>query len=194
MTTDDRFERLERELALAKRHNRWLLAIVGMAVLMLVLPKMFSGNENAAQAQGKGSEGREIVANKFVLKDKNDRQRGLFAIDEDNVLLSLRDNNGKLRVLLDISDNRPGLSMFDDNGNPSIVVSVDERGSNLSLSGTRGKGSKGGIVIAVNENSPGMILFEDEINKHQVWLAIEKDRGPVLKMYDEKGKQVWSTL
>ena len=59
MTTDERLERLERELIQAKRHNRWLLAIVGMVLLTLILARIFSWDEDTAQAQGRRSEGKD---------------------------------------------------------------------------------------------------------------------------------------
>jgi len=185
MTTDERLESLERELTLAKRHNRWVLAIAGTVVLTLVLARIFSGNENSAQAQGKGSEGKVIVANKFILEDERGRKRALLAIDKGGVSLALSDENGKLRVLLDVSNNRPGLAVYDENNHPLAVMSSDKGNPSLTLHGKRG------IVLSVAENGSGLILL-DERNKARVGLGFLKDRGPFLEMFDEKGKPFWS--
>jgi hypothetical protein len=52
MTTEERFENLERELARAKRRNRWLLAIVALAVVGLGLAWILPKTTATAQAQG----------------------------------------------------------------------------------------------------------------------------------------------
>jgi hypothetical protein len=185
MTTDERLEKLEKELILGKRHNRWLLAIAGTVVLMLALAKVFSGNENAAQAQGKGSGERVVVANKFILEDERGRKRASLSIDKGGVSLSLSDENGKLRVLLDVSNNRPGLALYDENNHPMAVMSSDKDNPNLTLHGKRG------IVLCVTDNGSGLFLL-DEMKKARVGLGLLKDRGPLLEIFDEKGKPFWS--
>jgi len=52
MTTDERLENLEKELARAKRRNRWLLAIVALAVVGLGLAWILPKTTATAQAQG----------------------------------------------------------------------------------------------------------------------------------------------
>ncbi len=188
MTTDERLESLERELTLVKRHNRWLLAIAGTVVLTLVLARIFSGNENTAQAQGKGSEGKVIVANKFILEDERGRKRAVLATDKGNALLALSDENGKLRALLDVSNNKPGLALYDEEKNPRAVLCSDKDKPSLTLHGKRGTG---GITLSVIENGPGLVLL-DERSKPRVGLGFAKDDGPLLKMFDEKGKPFWS--
>lgn len=189
MTTDERLESLERELTLAKRHNRWVLAIAGTVVLTLVMAGIFLGDENTAQAQGKGSERKVIAANKFILEDERGRKRAVLAIDKDGVSLALFDENGKLRALLDTSNNRPGLALYDENTNTRAVISLDKDNANLSLHGKRGEG--GGVMLAVSEGRPALVLL-DERSKPRIGLAFDKGRGPLLQMLDEKGKPFWS--
>jgi hypothetical protein len=61
MTTEERLAKVERELAeakaqatRAKRRNRWLLTVVGLAVGVLALAWIVAGAANRAQAQGGG--------------------------------------------------------------------------------------------------------------------------------------------
>jgi hypothetical protein len=52
MTTDERLENLERELARAKRRNRWLLAAVGLALGVWMLAGTLGPRTAGAQAAG----------------------------------------------------------------------------------------------------------------------------------------------
>jgi hypothetical protein len=188
MTTDERLERLERELTMAKRHNRWLIAIAGTIILTLFLARIFSGNENTIQAQAQGSEGKVIVANKFILQDETSRTRAVLSTDKGNALLVMSDRNGKLRVLLDTSNDRPGLALFDEEKNVRAVISLNKDVSSLDL---HGKSGTGGITLSVIEHGVGLTLL-DERKKPRVGLGFAKDSGPLLQMFDEKGKPFWS--
>jgi len=50
MTTEERFENLERELARAKRRNRWLLAAVALAIGVWILAGTLGPTTAAAPA------------------------------------------------------------------------------------------------------------------------------------------------
>ena len=182
MTTDERLERLERELTMAKRYNRWLLAIAGTVVLTLVLARIFSGNENTAEAQGSG--GKVIVANQFIVEDETGKKRAVLGIDK----LIMYDSNGKVRALLEISNNRPGLALFDEETNVRAVISLNKDVSSLDL---HGKNRTAGITLSVMEIGPGLVLL-DERRKPRVGVGFTKDSGPLLQMLDEKGKKLWS--
>jgi hypothetical protein len=188
MTTDERLERLERELTLAKRHNRWLLALAGTVVLTLVLARVFSGDSNTAQAQGKGSDGKIIVANRFVLEDERGKKRAVLGTDKGDASLAMSDENGKLRVLLNVSNNEVGLAVYDEGKNPRAVISAGKDDASLNLCGKKGEGN---LSISIIENGPGLVLL-DERGKPRVGLGFDKEHGPLLKMFDEKGKPFWS--
>jgi hypothetical protein len=106
MTTEERLEKLERELTLAKRHNHWLLAIAGLIVLTMVLAMIFSGGDNTALAQGARSEGKVVRANKFILEDEKGKPRALLIVHEGEPSLGLFDDKGQVRTWLGI----PGLA------------------------------------------------------------------------------------
>ncbi len=166
MTTEERLERLERELTLAKRNNRWLLAAAGIVVLMLVLARTFSWTENTAQAQGKGSKPKVVAANEFVLEDEMGRRRAVLEAHKGRALLAMMDENGKIRISLDALNSEPGLSLFGEE--------FDVR-----------------AMFGIQEKDPGLVLW-DESNNPRFVLALDKKLGPTLKIMGEKGKPVWS--
>ncbi len=166
MTTDERLERLERELALSKRNNRWLLATVATIILLVILARTFSGTENTAQAQGKGSNPKVVVANEFVLEDEMGRRRAVLEAHKGRALLAMMDENGKIRISLDALNSEPGLSLFGEE--------FDVR-----------------AMFGMQEKAPGLILW-DESNNPRFVLVLDKKLGSTLKIMGEKGKPVWS--
>jgi len=54
MTTEERLENLERDLARAKRRNRWQVAVVGLVVVVLIMAWMWKETTVTAQAQAVG--------------------------------------------------------------------------------------------------------------------------------------------
>ncbi len=166
MPTDERLERLERELTLVKRNNQWLLAIVGTVVLILILARTFSWTENTAQAQGKGNKPKVVVANEFVLEDEMGRRRAVLEAHKGRALLAMMDENGKIRISLDALNSEPGLSLF---------------GQEFDVR----------AMFVIQEKEPGLVLW-DESNNPRFVLVLDKKLGPMLKIMGEKGKPVWS--
>ena len=96
MTTEDRLEKLERELSRANRRNRCLLAVVGLAVVGLGLAWAWNKTTATAQGQGAAAAPKVIRAKEFILQDAN----------------------GKLRAVLSVEKGEPGLHLYDEKGKP----------------------------------------------------------------------------
>ena len=106
MTTEERLEIVEQELAVAKRRICWMLG--GGALLIL-------GCLTIAATPGNN---RTIRANRFIVEDANGRARAMMSVDKDESALTMRDANGKLRVMMNVDKIGPGLVMLDANGKP----------------------------------------------------------------------------
>jgi hypothetical protein len=117
MTTEERLGNLERELARAKRRNRWLVAVVGLVVVGLILAWTWNKTTSTAQAQAVGGAEKVIRANKFILEDAN----------------------GKERAMLTMTKEGPALTLFDENGGPRVVLSALKEGPKLNLADEKGK-------------------------------------------------------
>lgn len=123
MTTEERLEKLEKELTGAKRNSRLLLTAV-VAIVAVVF--LLGASGDAAQ---------EVVrAKEFQLVDANGqvRARLAFAATEYPDLV-LQDQNGKICVSLMLAQNgSSGLSLHGPNGT-CAELSVDEGGPSLRL-------------------------------------------------------------
>ena len=112
MTTEERLEILEQELARAKRRNYWFLAVLGLAVGLFALGWYFAGTT------GRAAEGvvEEVRANKFTLLDENGKECAILTMLEGAPGLRLYDENGKPRAGQGVFKGWPGLILHDDNG------------------------------------------------------------------------------
>ena len=133
MTTEERLEKLEKELARAERRNRWLLA---GAAFVIIVGVGLCGNAfrvNEAMAQPVSGAVKEVRAKNFVLVDQSDRVRAELRMTEDQPGLALFDERGKARAVLSMLENRPALALVDDQGNTRVVLNVEENQSGLAL-------------------------------------------------------------
>ncbi len=73
MTTEERLERLEMEVARGRRANRWLLAVLGAVLVAVVLAWAFV--PGIARTQGAKGAPKEVRASKFVVEDENGKER-----------------------------------------------------------------------------------------------------------------------
>jgi uncharacterized protein involved in exopolysaccharide biosynthesis len=80
MTTEERLENLERELARTKRRNRWLLVVVGLVVVGLILAWTLTETTPAAQAQVVASEG-EGCAETLITQSADGKTLYLWTLD-----------------------------------------------------------------------------------------------------------------
>ena len=162
MTVDERLEKLEKELARAKRRIRWLVDL-----------------EKATRA-AKGI----IQGTTFLLVDSEGRERATLTVTPDGPLLGLADENGKPRAKLTAFKDGPSLDLWDDQGNRRIALHAGKDGPILTLVDENGKGAAG--LTVVNKDGPGLVLA-DEKGKFRARLAVKKN-GPALLLIDENGK------
>lgn len=94
MTTEKRLEKLEKELGLAKRRNRWLLGGVGLVLGMFALAWATIGTAGKAQAQATGPAKKVIRANEFVVEDENGKPRAGLSVLKGVAGLALVDGKG----------------------------------------------------------------------------------------------------
>jgi len=206
MTTEERLENLERELARAKRRNRWLVAVAGLAVVGLILAWTLAKTTQAVLAQAAGGAEKVIRANTFIVEDANGKELAMLGVDAGRPVLYLFDENGKVRAMLGVGANGAAMGLFDENDNPrawlaavgdrAAVEVFDENGmsrarldmtaGNPGLSLSDENGEPRAMLIAFKDG-PGLSL-RDANGKSRAMLGVDAD-GPVLALLDEKGKR-----
>ena len=82
MTTEERLEKMEGQLARVRWFNRCLIACIALS-LLVGLPFLVAGYGV-----------KEIRANAFILEDENGNERADLAVHEDGPKLGLLDENG----------------------------------------------------------------------------------------------------
>jgi hypothetical protein len=165
MTTEERLEKLERELSRAKRHNRRVLIGAAVCLGMIFAWTFFAqpGRLGTAHAETPTTTPaqNEIRARSFILEDENGKERAALVGSKDGASLEMLDENGKVRA----------------------KMSVDKDGSMLLLSDENGKLRAG---LSAHKFGAGLVLY-DENGKYRAMLGTGKD-GPSLSLTDEKGK------
>ena len=206
MTTEERLENLERELARAKRHNRWLAAIAGLVVVGLVLAWAWDKITSTAQPQegAKPAKPAQVIrATAFVLVDDEGRERGKLEMLKDQPQLVLSDANGSPRAMLVASRGCPAVVLYDaPESNYSVMLSSgglclrDDKGrlrAGLRVSGDQASlelndanGKPPSVERVLDYLEAKAVPFWHERGKRGVWLGVQED-GPVMLMNDENG-------
>ncbi|MFH1021999.1 MAG: hypothetical protein V1809_01255 [Planctomycetota bacterium] len=213
MTTEQRLENLERQLACVKRFNRWLLVAVGVAVggwWLLGAGGLRHGLSTAQAAEGGGKEEKIVRANGFVLEDINGNTRASMTLDkEGGPSMILFDGAGKAGAIIAMIQNEPSICLYGNNSKSGILLNVDKFGSSINLSDEKGNirvdlavtkygpalnlSDEKGVrreMLGVDKNQP-FLYFRDENQKERVVLIVTKE-GPELILNDENGKSIWS--
>jgi hypothetical protein len=156
MTTEQRLENLEKELARVKRRSRWLLAMVLLGVGLVVLAAAWMGTAEKAVAGNAAKAPTIIRANAFIVEDENGKIRaalsgvekdghGLFIYDDqlisraglintkDGPRLVLGDENHKTRAGLGVTKDGPSLLLSDENDKVRAGLGVTKNGPQLEL-------------------------------------------------------------
>jgi hypothetical protein len=180
----ERMEKLERELRVEKRRNRWLLVVVGLAAVGVVLAWTLANTTPTAQAQG----AKVIRANQFVLEDENGMIRATLIASKDGPGLAMFDQNGKNRVQLDMDKDGPALVMRDENGKNRIGLAATTEGPSVTMFDQNGKGR---IILAASPVGPALRMF-DQNGKDRATLGVMDKGGSWLEMLDQNGKTIWS--
>jgi len=163
MTTDERLEKLERELSRARTRFRWLVVGAGLCIISVAVIYAFGQYQTTfiPRAPRAAETSKEIRANNFVLEDANGKPRASLGMDEDGLELRLRYGNGNIGAALCLHDDKVVLSLSDNNGKPRAVLGLTQK-------------------------VPLLCLY-DEKEEPRATLAVTAD-GPHLVLRDEKGK------
>ena len=174
MTTEQRIEKLEKQLAATQRRNRWIGASVG---ILLVFGCLVMLPEKALTVESN----RSIRANEFLLEDADGKIRATLAVFKGGPALVMRDADGKHRIALDVLKDGPGLIMFDEDGKNRAELNVLKDGPGLLMLDENGK-RRAELNMVKN---PSLIMFDEDGKKRAV-LDVLKD-GPSLRLLDEDG-------
>ncbi len=100
----------------------------------------------------------------------------------------LRDKAGNVRGRLGMNEAGPGLSIYDATGIDRVGLRAGEDGPVLVL---RSGKNKIQAQLAVVEGIPWLSLF-DATERERAILVVNDVKGPILTLYDAKGKAVFS--
>jgi len=197
MTIEERVEKVEMELARAKRRNRLLLAVVLLALVLLAVGATTPGIGTLTTSGAIGGRENVVEANRFILVDVNNKTRATLSVGEDGPWLDLRDENGIPRIRLTVSKEGPGLVLRDENGQPRAFLAALKDGSALDLSDKNGKTR---AFLAADKDGPNLTLL-DENGKGRAIFGIIKTTTPDGKvisypessilLFNPDGKVLW---
>lgn len=161
MTTEERLEFLERELARAKRRGRVL--VVAAVVLLAFFCHVDVIGTAEAKDPAKTAAPREIKASAFTVVDKNGVARASMGIENDVPVLSLRDGMGVPRISLQVKDAGPGISLNDASGMSRASIIFTSGVSMFDFSGEDGaslmklSSSRDGSMLAFSEGGEPLV-------------------------------------
>lgn len=161
MTTDERLEKVEGQLARVRWFNRCLIACIVLSLGVWFIVKTLGPETAWAQSGAK-----EIRANKFVLEDENGKDRAKLLVDNKGTGLFIYDENGKTRALLSVFKDSPGLNLFDENGKLRAELMVFKDEPALQLNDENGKAR---VSLEVNKTIPSFVMFDE--NRKPIWKA-----------------------
>lgn len=205
VTTEERLDQLERELSRAKRRQRWLLAVVGLAIVGAILAWTLTKTTPAAHTQAVGGTERVVHANTkdifdevssqpqvvrataFVLVDDEGRKRGKLEMASIGPTLGLCDESGKTRAELVVSADGPALCLYDEKGKSPYSVMLFPGG--LFLRDENGKLRAGLSVLG-----DGVSLELNDANGEAptVEHTLDVIRAGAVPFWDERGKRgIW---
>jgi len=128
MTTDERMEKLEGQLARVRWVNYCLIACIALSLGAWFILKTFGPERVWSQSGAK-----EIRANCFILEDENGKRRALLDMGMGGPSLSLLDENGKPRAVLAVIKEGPTLGLLDENGKSRALLAASKDGPELSM-------------------------------------------------------------
>jgi len=213
MSTDERMEKMERQLARMRWLNRCLIAYIVLSLGVWFIERTFT-----AETAWMGSGIKEIRANVFILEDENGEPRAMLCMDKNGPGLDLCDENGTIRAILSMrglslydENDKPragldgsGLSLWDKNGD--VILSLDKDGPRLVL---RDENGKSGAVLAMLKDGPGLSLEGGNgkpcamlsVDKDMLMLSLEGENSKAmlsvdknwsgLSLRDENGTRIW---
>jgi hypothetical protein len=181
MSTDERLEKIEGQLARVRWFNRILIAGIVLFLGVWLILKSFGPDTAWAQSGGE-----EIRAKKFVLEDENGKMRATLAMAENGPMLSLSDENGKIRAALKVADGKPSLSLHDVDGKERASLMVGTLGPYLTL---YDENDMLRADLSVGKGSSNLSL-SDENGKERAVIGMFDE--PDLVLFDENGELIWA--
>jgi len=138
MTTEERFEKLEAELAAAKRLTRQLILGAGIVLGMFALFVAVRAMTGVAYSQAGGNIAEVIRAKNFEMVDNQGKTRATLKVNVGGVLLGLLDEKGIHRMALRVSERGPELDLADEKGTLRAMLTSAKGGSGLSFADEKG--------------------------------------------------------
>jgi hypothetical protein len=181
MTTDERMEKMEGQLARVRWFNHILIAGIVLFLGVWLILKSFDPETAWAQS---GVE--EIRAKKFVLEDENGKIRATLAMTENGPMFSLSDENGKTRAALRVAEDKPSLSLHDVSGKERASLMVGTLGPYLTL---YDENDKLRADLSVGKDSSSLSLSDGNGQERAVLGMFDE---PDLVLFDENGELIWA--
>lgn len=188
MTTEQRLERLEREVRRAKRWSHGLLVGLGVCLGAAV----FGGwvwEPTMIAAQSSASVANEVHAKKFVLEDSKGEMRGMLGLVAGNPTLLMLDEKAEPRIGMYVKRDGPKMDLGADGGGVRLSLSVRNKGE-PTLTMLDGRA----LVRArlnLGKQGPRLDLY-DEMGEQRLGLALSKGPDPMgtvplLAMHNRRG-------
>ncbi len=169
MSTDERMEKMEGQLARVRWVNRCLIGCIVLGLGVWFISKTFTRETAWTQSGAK-----EIRANLFIVEDENGKPRITLAVGKDEPMVSLWDENGKRRAALVVDKEGPMLALLDENGKVRV-----ELGISRGKLGFRYYDERARIRIMLGEDKLGF------------GLAVYDENGRLLPLTPETGWEAW---
>ena len=131
MTSDERIEKIERQLAHVRWFNRALIACIVLSLGLWFILRAFGPVTAWARALQAGS---------FALVDENGKQCGVLGhVGDKGPSLMLMDENGGIHAMLGQTADGLGLEFWDENRVLRVSLTVNKNGPILLLLDENGK-------------------------------------------------------
>lgn len=207
MTIEERLEKLETELVMAKKLIRNLIIGVGVVLLVCIVGLIERSIIGVAYGQGE----KVIRANKFVVEDATGKERAVLSVAADGEpdlrMYGKQDKEGSLLTANSLNlwgeNIRSTLLTIDMlmflHKQGSIALTVSDNGPNLSLrDGQEGSTSlnTSGLFIEKNRGRTNTAVTLDSIallddqGKIRAGMFLQ-DKEPLISLYDKQGKPIW---
>jgi hypothetical protein len=159
MTTDQRIEKMEGQLARVRWSNRLLITCIVLSLGIWFILKTFEPGTALAASGGK-----TIFAKQFVLEDEKGKPRVILGFGAKGPGLYMWDENEKLSAILAMQKENSGLMLYDDNGKLRLMLTLI---------------SNKPVLVISDENQKRRITF-GELPKDGAGLELYDESGKVI--------------
>lgn len=161
MTTDERIEKVESQLARMRWCNRCLIGCIVLSVGVWFIMKTLAPETAWAQSGAKA-----IQATRFIVEDENGKPRAELSMGKQGPQLAMWNENGKPRIYLGVNDLGKWLSLWDENGTHRGSLAVRQDGPAVTLNDENGKPR---ARVRVLKDGPQFLLTDE--NDKTIWSA-----------------------